>query len=191
MAMTVKKVKDSALNKVFIHKVADIRGGVSVATSELVNDYLKEGTVIGAPESGICHVVKYAKVQADAADNATKIKIYKGSDFKVGDKVFAVEGGKNYAITGIDKSNSAYDEITVGTTLGVALTADVSYVYQGVSTTGATAGAFLHAPFAVVGTGVKHDNKTNAITDAWVIGVTKGNALPSLIAGKLKGIINY
>ena len=42
MAMTVKKVKDSALNKVFIHKVADIRGGVSVATSELVNDYLKE-----------------------------------------------------------------------------------------------------------------------------------------------------
>ena len=53
MAMTVKKVKDSALNKVFIHKVADIRGGVSVATSELVNDYLKEGTVIGAPESGI------------------------------------------------------------------------------------------------------------------------------------------
>lgn len=189
--MTVKKVKDSALNKVFIHKVADIRGGVSVNVSELNNDYLKEGTVIGAPESGVCHVVKFALVQTNAANDATTIKIYKGHDFKVGDKVFAVEGGKNYGISAIDTSNSAYDQITVGTTLGVALTADVSYIFQGVATTGASAGAFLHAPFAVVGTGVKHNNSTNAITDAWVIGVTKGLTLPALVAGKLKGIINY
>lgn len=190
MAMTVKKVKDTKLNKVFTHKVADIRGGVSIVTSELNNDFIPEGTVIGAPESGKCHVVKYALVQANAANDATTIKIYKGHNFKVGDKVFAVESGKNYAISAIDTSNAAYDQITVGTTLGVALTKDVSYIFQGVDTTGASAGAFLHEPFAVVGTGVKA-NDGNAITDAWVIGVTKGNTLPSLIAGKLKGIVNY
>lgn len=187
--MTVKKVKDSALNKYFIHKTADIRGGVSIVTSELNNDFIPEGTVIGAPESGKCHVVKFALVQANAANDATTIKIYKGHNFKVGDKVFAVEGGKNYAISAIDTTNADYDEITVGTTLGVALTKDVSYIFQGVATTGASAGAFLHTPAAIVGTGVKA-NDGNAITDAWVIGVTKGLTLPALVYGKLKGIVN-
>ena len=40
MAMTVQRRKDTKVPRVFMHKVADIRGGVSVKTSELGGDYL-------------------------------------------------------------------------------------------------------------------------------------------------------
>lgn len=189
--MTVKKRKDSALGKSpIVHKIADIRGGVSVDVSELTQDYLAAGTPISKPASGKCHVVKYAILQANAANDATTLKVLKGHNFKVGDKVFAVKGGKNYGISAIDTSNSAYDEFTVGTTLGVALTAGDA-IYQGVATTGATAGAFLYEPFAIVGTGDVVKSDTNFITDAWIHAVTCGNPLPKLIAEALKNVSNY
>lgn len=188
--MTVIKRKDTSLKKVFVHRVADVRGGVSVATSELNVDFIEEGTVISAPVSGISHVVKYALVQANAANSAVKIKIYKGHNFQVGDVIMAAENGAAYAITAIATSNSAYDELTIGTTLGVALTADVSYIYAAAES-GASGAALKYEPFAVVGTGKPVVKGQNVDTDAWIIGVTKGNSLPALIAGKLKGIINY
>ncbi len=186
--MTVIKRKDSKLARVFTHKVADIRGGVSVAVSDLNVDYLAEGRVIGAPVEGICHVVKYAKVHTEVAASATKIKVYKGHDFKVGDIVFAVKGGAAYAITAVDASNAAYDEITVGTTLG-AVSKD-AYIFQA-SASGAATGAFKYAPFALVGTGKPVIAGANLDTDAWVIGVTRGNELPALVAAELPCIINY
>lgn len=188
--MTVNKRKDSNLPKVFMHRVADVRGGVSVATADLNVDYLHEGRVISAPVSGICHVVKFAKVQTNAADSATKIKVYKGHDFKVDDVICAAENGAAYAITKVDTSNASYDEITIGTTLGVALTKDTSFIFHA-STAGATGAALKYEPFAVVGTGKPVLKNSNIDTDAWLFGVTKGNELPALIAGKLKGIINY
>lgn len=188
--MTVTKRKDSRLAKVFVHKIADIRGGVSVAVADLRNDFLKEGTPISAPVSGVCHVVKFAKVQTDAADNAVKIKIYKGSDFKIGDVVCAAEDGAAYAISAIDTSNADYDEITIGTTLGVALTKDTSCIYEAASA-GASGSALKYKPLALVGTGRPAVSGVNIDTDAWLIGVTKGNELPAIIAGKLSGIINY
>lgn len=188
--MTVNKRKDSNLPKVFVHKVADIRGGVSVATADLNVDFLHEGRVVSAPVSGICHVVKFALVQTDAASSATKIKVYKGHDFKVSDVICAVENGAAYAITDIDTSNTSYDEITVGTTLGADLTKDVSYIFHA-KESGASGAALKYEPLAVVGTGKPVLKNSNIDTDAWVIGVTKGNNLPALIAGKLKGIINY
>lgn len=190
MAMTVTKRKDTALARVFVHKVADIRGGVSVNTSELNVDFLKEGRVISAPASGVCHVVKYALVQTNAGNTATKIKVYKGHDFKVDDVVCAAESSTAYAITSIDSSNAAYDEITIGTTLGTALTKDVSYIFQA-KEAGASGSLLKYQPFALVGTGKPVVANQNLDTDAWIIGVTKGNALPSLIAGKLNGIFNY
>ncbi len=190
MAMTVTKRKDTAVARVFVHKVADVRGGVSINSAEILRDYLPEGSVIGAPVSGICHIVKYAKVQANAAADAVKIKVYKGHDFAVDDVIFAAENGAAYAITAIDKSNTAYDEITIGTTLGVALTKDTSSIFHA-KESGASGAAFKHEPFAVVGTGKPVISGQNIDSDAWLIGVTKGNALPSLVAGKLSGIINY
>lgn len=188
MAMYVKKISDSATKSAFLKKLADIPGGVSIVGAELVQDYIPEGTPISKPDSnGKSHVVKFALVQANATDAATKIKIYKGHNFKIGDVVCAGESSSAYAITAISTSNTAYDELTVGTTLGVALTADTSYIFEA-STSGASGSVLKYQPFALVGTGKKVEG--NIDTDAVVFALTKGNVLPSLIAGKLSGIIN-
>lgn len=190
MAMTVRKSADTDLKKnPVVHRIADIRGGVSVDVSELTQDYLPAGTPISKPASGIAHVVKFAILQANAANEATTLKVLKGHNFKVGDNVFAVSGAKCYAISAISTSNSAYDEFTIGTTLGVALSAGAP-IYQG-STTGATAGAFKYEPFAITGTGLKVEADSNLVVDAWIHAVTCGNELPALIAGALKNVSNY
>lgn len=84
MAMTVKKRRDSELPRVFVHKTADIRGGVSVATSDLGGDYLREGAVLSAPVEGTTHVVKIGVI---AAEGLVEIvfsftKITKKSEFR-------------------------------------------------------------------------------------------------------------
>lgn len=191
MGMTVRKSKDTSTVRVVMHRVADIRGGVSIVTAELTQDYIKEGTPLSAPDTnGMSHVVKFAKVYANATNADTAIRVHKGHNFKVGDIVCAVENGKAYAITEIDASNSGYDIITVGTTLAVALTANTSYIFQA-KATGANGSKLKYEPFAIVGTGRLVEVNSNIDTDAWVMAVTKGNALPDLIANKLKGIINY
>ena len=90
--MTVQRRKDSRLPHVFMHKVADIRGGISVKSSELGGDFLHEGAVVSVPDNGICHVVKIARVVAESSD--TSIKVKKGHNFVKGDYVMADEGGK-------------------------------------------------------------------------------------------------
>ena len=90
--MTVTRRKDTRTPRVFMHKTADIRGGVSVKVSELGGDFLNEGAVLSAPDNGICHVVKIAVLSAEATTAATDIKVNKGHNFKVGDFVMADEG---------------------------------------------------------------------------------------------------
>ena len=85
--MTVSRRKDSNVPRVIMHKVADIRGGVSVHSAELGGDFLNEGSVLSAPINGICHVVKVAVVVADVAETDKVIKVKKGHNFKVGDFV--------------------------------------------------------------------------------------------------------
>ena len=172
-----------------MHKIADIRGGVSVNVTELGCDYLPEGTVLSVPVNGISHVVKTAKLTAAATDSATKYKVAKGHAFKVGDVVMATTSAKAYAISAIDTSNTGYDELTVGTTLGVALSAGDQLMQA--ASEGASGSALKYTPLALSGTGKPVEGGTNLDVDAWVIGVTKGNPLPSAIASILKGIINY
>lgn len=188
MAMTVKRMKDTRVAKVFVHKLADVRGGVSVVTTELSGDYLPEGAVVSAPIDGKSHIVKFAKVVEDVAASGTSIKVAKNHHFKVGDVVFAEAGSAAYAISAINSSNAAYDVLTVGTTLGAL--SNGAYLFHAPEA-GETAGAFKYVPFAVLGSGQPIDPQSNLISDAWVIGVTKGNALPALVANELKGIINY
>lgn len=106
--MTVQRRKDIRTPRVFMHKVADIRGGVSVKISELGGDYLREGAVLSAPDNGICHVVKVAEVVAEVGASDTNIKVKKLHNFKVGDFVMTDEGGLAYAITAIDDSVVSY-----------------------------------------------------------------------------------
>lgn len=189
MSMTVKRRKDTRTPRVFMHKIADIRGGVSVNVTELGCDYLPEGTVLSAPDEGVCHVVKRATLTAAATDSTTGYKVAKGHPFKVGDVIMLATGAKAYAITSINTSNAAYDTINVGTTLGVA--AAIGDQLMQAKTAGASGSDFKYPPFALTGTGKPVIEGQNMDVDAWVMGVTKGNPLPAAIASVLKGIINY
>ena len=189
MSMTVKRRKDTRTPRVFMHKIADIRGGVSVNVTELGCDYLPEGTVLSAPVSGVCHVVKRATLTAEATNSDTTYKVAKGHPFIVGDVVMLATNAKAYAITAIDNSNSGYDVITVGTTLGAA--ASIGDQLMQAAAAGASGSALKYAPLSLTGTGKPVEKGQNLDVDAWIIGVTKGNPLPSAIASELKGIINY
>ena len=60
--------------------------------------------------------VKNVRVVAAVADGGTAIKISKDSLVKVGD--FISDGTTTAAVTAIDKSNTAFDTLTVGSSLG-------------------------------------------------------------------------
>lgn len=127
------------------------QGGFSLDTTGLILDapgaesVIPAGSPIAFDESTrVAKLLKTAKVYENATNTATAIKVYKGHQLKAGDYVGAVVGGKAYDIT-IDTSNADYDVVTVSTTLGVALTADTSYLFQS-SATGATAAALKVSP---------------------------------------------
>lgn len=187
MSMTVRKRQDDLTPHVFIHKVADVRGGVSVAASELGGNYLREGAVLSAPDTnGICHVVKTAEIASAVGASDTKIKVKKFHNFKVGDFVMAEPGKTADAITAIDTKNKAYDEITVAAALG-AIAVGKSIVEAAAKN---ASGALKYEPQSINGTGKAFENDSNINTDAWVIGVTKANPIPSFLVDKLKGIVN-
>lgn len=189
MTMTVHRRKDTRVPRVFQHKVADIRGGVSVKISELGGDYLREGAVLSAPDNGICHVIKIAEVVAVVGASETAIKVKKMHNFKVGDFVMTAEGGLAYAITAIDESNKDYDTITVGTTLKAI--AKGGFLIEAAAESTSTTSKLKYTPLSLVGTGKPIVKGQNVDTDAWLIGVTKGNPLPECVTKYLTGIINY
>jgi hypothetical protein len=189
MTMTVKRRKDTSVKKVFQHRIADIRGGVGVKTSELGGEYLFEGTPLGAQVNGLCSVVKYAKVVTAVTTTAKTIEIEKGNHFNVGDFITADENKKAYAIETIDKSNNAKDIITIGTTLGVSIAVG-GFIVQADAQAADNTSKLKVAPQSINGTGYHVRKDDNIFTDAWLIGVTVGNILPDCIANKLKGIIN-
>ena len=191
MSMTVKRKRDVDTPRVFMHKLADIRGGVSVAASELGGDFLREGAILSAPVNGITHVVKTAQVVAEVAASGKVIKVKKLHNFKVGDIITSALGKAAHAITAINDSGKEYDELTIGTTIGALSIGDV-IVEAKAEATGETSSKseLKYEPQSVNGTGKPFDPKSNINTDAWVIGVTKGNICPAFIAEKLRGIIN-
>lgn len=190
MAMTVNRRKDTNVPRVFMHKLADIRGGVSVNVTELGGDYLREGSVLSAPIDGVCHVVKVATLTAEASATATELKVEKGHCLKVGDFVMAKTGAKAYAVTQVNDTEKTFDTITLSTTLGVKIEKG-GQIAQAKAESASNTSALKYAPLALVGTGKKIVQGTNLDTDAWLIGVTKGNSLPSFIATALTGIVNY
>lgn len=105
-----------------VHETA--QGGFSLSDSAIADDTeLKAGTVIGFSESTRkAKVCKVAVAQANAANDATTYPVKKGHLFKVGS---SIKSGASVArqITAIDTTNANYDELTVGTSLGVAVTA--------------------------------------------------------------------
>lgn len=115
---------------IFQEVITTMQGGFALdETTVAAGTLLPAGTLIGFDESTRrAKVGKVATLQASATNTATTYRVLKGSLLKVGD-TFTAAGGTPRAITAFDTSNSAYDEITVGTTLGVALNAgDAVYI---------------------------------------------------------------
>lgn len=183
--------KDVRTPRVLMHRIADIRGGVSVKASELGGDFLYEGAVLSAAdEKGLCHVVKIAHVVAEVGATDKTIKVKKVHNFAKGDFIMTKVGGVAYDITAIDTEGSkTFDTITVSTTLG-AISKD-GFIIEAKAKSTSNTSELKYVPQSINGTGKPFTPKSNLDTDAWLFAVTKGNPLPDFIMAYLKGIVNY
>ena len=125
--MGLQPIKTSTSNgiPVFEEVFELIKGGGLIDATGLVADSsIAAGTPIKfdyATRSGA--VVKTFKVQANATNVAVVIRVEKLSQAIVGTILGKTAGAAGRAITVIDKTSPDYDVLTVGTTLGVILTA--------------------------------------------------------------------
>ena len=125
MGFEVKLEKSAGGIPVFQNVAENAQGGFALDITGLtLGGIVPAGTVMGFDEATRkAAPLKMAKLQADATAVAVTYQVVKGSLIAVGDYLAAVVGGKAYAVTAIDKTNAAYDTLTIGTTLGAALTA--------------------------------------------------------------------
>lgn len=81
---------------------------------------IPSGTVIAYDESTrLAKVSKSAVMQASATNTAVDYKVLKGHVLRVG-MTIKTGAGTAQAITAIDKTDAAFDKVTVGTTIGAA-----------------------------------------------------------------------
>lgn len=196
MAMTVKRRKDSATRPIFVHKIADVRGGVSVATSDLAGNYLAEGAPLYYT-GGKWHALKYARVIEKST--TTAVKVEKTHNLKTGDVLLASIGDNSSSgsVTKIDTSKSAYDTITLSAALGtleagaVLLEAGTGQEQAAEATPASVEKnvTLKHTIDALNGTGSFFPPNSNVITDAWLIGVIKDPGFPEFALPK--GITKY
>ena len=186
MALRIQRKKDSRVVKCVLHRVADIPGGVTIKVADLGGDALFEGTPIGKGSDGQYQVIKTAQIVTKAEADAITYDVAKGHHFKVGDR-FATSSCNGQLITGIDKSNPAKDVISVGTTLGAAITAGTcAFESAGANKT------LKYAPVGIAGQNQDVESGDNLFTDIWVIGVVRESNAPIIndsIKSALKGIL--
>lgn len=190
MGMTVKRVQDTRIPKVFQHKVADVRGGVGVVVSELGGDFLLEGTPLSIPDKGRCHVIKTAEVLEQAESEATEVKVKKFQHFKEGDFVMLTVGAKAVKVAKVDRSKAGFDIVKLESALGSTIEKG-KHLLEAKEAAESNTSELKYTPFALVGTGRKVVPGDNIDTDAVLIGVTRGANIPPEVLQYLKGIIDY
>jgi len=189
MSLKITRAADNRVIKAILHRVADVPGGVTVSVADLGGAGLFEATPIGYSASdGMFHVCKTALIVTDATNVATTYDIAKGSHFKVGDG-FATEGANGQLITAIDKTTNAdKDVVTVGTTLGVVITAASKTVaFQ----SNAGDKVVKYPPTAIAGSNYDVLPSESLFVDAWVMAVVKTGNAPAVnatLTGTMKGI---
>jgi hypothetical protein len=168
---------ESTLPLPFLTKLEDWVGGIVIAASELTQTSLPAGTPVGKDANGLFHVVKQAVMQASATDSATAYKVIKGHDFKVGDFLTNLLAGAAYAITSITTTNSDYDTINIGTTLGVTMTAgDVLFEALAES---ASDSLFKYTPVGLTGHAIDIVAGSNPAVDCIVRGTVNTAVAPA------------
>jgi len=125
--MYVTETSDTEKSLCIERILEDIPGGGIVDPDDFKTTTTKMG--VGAPlgvdANGIYHVFKTAELYENETNSETDYKVLKGHEFKVGDFIAdSALAGASEAITDIDTDSSEdYDVITVGTTIGHAMTA--------------------------------------------------------------------
>ena len=191
MALYIDRKNEKRTIRAFTHKLADIPNGVNVATADFTQTRVLEGVPVGKDTNSLYHIVKTAEIAVAATNTATTLTVKKGHNFKIGDVVFAALKGKAYAITAIaeNATDSSLQDITIGTTLGVALAA--GDVIAQAPAAGASAGAFKYAPVGLLGESYDVEQLQNRPANVVTVGqMLKANA-PALgfVAEQLKGIV--
>lgn len=196
MSLNFSRKEEGITVHAFTKKLADIPNGATVCTSDLTDNILREGSVIGRDANGLYHLLKTATVTASVASDATVIPVRKGHHFKVGDVVMAKTGAKAYAIASIttNADDTSVDNITVSTALGEALSNGDGLILAAKS--GASASAFKFTPLAMVGESYDVKDARFDNNNLWVNAVTIGQvktslipACPDVVKNALKGII--
>ena len=186
MGLQVKRANDKPTIKAIAHRVADIPGGVGVATADLGGSALLEGTPVTAiQEDGLAHVVKTAKVMTRFSSGGTKIEVAKGHQFKAGQ--YIGDGTKAQKITDIDRSKEDKDVITVGAALNQ--TFEAGSVLE--ECTGADAAVKYKDVAGVIGTSKNIEPGSNHGEDVWVMAVVweKNAPVSKRIKDALKGVL--
>ncbi len=203
--MQIVKTAGSVPVLSFIERFEDVQGGASLQIADIpltgTTGYvaiteIPAGTIVGdeSPAVGKFHVVKTAKLHADATNIATTYQVKKNHLFKIGDIITTKDAAsvKAYAITAIDYSNAGYDILTVGTTLGVALTAANVVVLVQVAATDATGGLSVqkYEAQAITCDSALVVSGGNCFAAAMVRGTVKEALLPYFVNATLKANIS-
>lgn len=120
--------------------ISTYQGGFAIASGYVSDgDVVKAGTPAVVDEATrTATLMASGELYETAGSSVTDYKFKKGHIFKIGQYLAKTVGGAAYAITAINTSNSAYDTITVGTTLGAGTAGDK---YFASTATGASAAA--------------------------------------------------
>ena len=181
------KTTESRSDVVFQSVLETIPGGRTLAIADVEQDILYAGTPIGVDSNKLGHIVKCAEMQATASDSATDYKVLKGHNFKVGDHICSAEGAKAQTITAITTTETDYDTLTVGTSLGVEV-ADGAHLYQSASASQSTGSDLKYDPEGLVGEDIDVTSGDNLLVSVVVRGsVIKDNCptIGTVITAKL------
>ncbi|HEY4207987.1 MAG TPA: hypothetical protein VGM31_14285 [Puia sp.] len=141
-----QKVSATAPTVIWQRVHENAQGGFTLDKTGLTDGQtIPAGSPFGYNEATrLARVIKQMTMFSDAGATDTAYNVLKGHNAAIGEYFSPGIGGKAYNITAIDTTTYAdHDVITVGTSLGAALTGTV--LYQS-SATGATAGALIVAP---------------------------------------------
>ena len=189
--MQIIKKSDNRQNLAIVNKIADIPNGVTVSVADMTQSVIYEGTPVGRDGNGLCHIIKMADVAvAGSATTDTTYTVKKGHNFAVGTVIMSKVGGKASAITAIatNAANSAYDDITVGASLGVTVAVG-DVLMEAASATTSNASKFLYTPFAIVGESYNVVNGDSMIVNAWLHAVVKEACLNFGVSADVKSAL--
>lgn len=168
--MQNKREQDGPARKVIYYtKIEDVIGGCTLNTTGYAEgDIIPGGSVVGRdPATGLYKVQKTAKIFEAASNSAVAYKVHKGHNLKVGEPLASAVGAKAIAITAIDKSDPAFDLVTVSETIGVAIGLGAT-VFISASASATTGSALFVAPFATTNNDVEVEDNGNHLVGAWI-----------------------